>query len=182
MKNFERGIKDYNKTLDYPDLKNSTSGLSVHLRFGTISIRHLVHFSLKYNNEGSRTWLSELIWRDFYHTILDRFPYVATGSFRPEFDRIQWPGKKKHVKLWQKGMTGYSIVDAAMRHFNATGWMHNRLRMIVASFLTKDLLIIGERVKPGSQESFWILIWPRITAVGNGALPRDAMHNLILYF
>ena len=141
LKNFERAIKDYEKTRNYPSLKKGTSGLSVHLRFGTISIRHLVRFALKYNSEDSLTWLSELIWRDFYQTILDRFPHITTGCFRTQFDRILWPGKKEHFKLWQKGMTGYPIVDAAMRNFNKTGWMHNRLRMVVASFLIKDLLI-----------------------------------------
>jgi deoxyribodipyrimidine photo-lyase len=92
-------------------------------------------------NIGVQTWLSELIWREFYQTILDQFPYVTNSCFKVECDQIKWPGENRHFDLWCNGMTGYPLIDAAMRHFNNTGWMHNRLRMIVASFLTKDLLV-----------------------------------------
>ncbi len=138
---FKKHIKDYDLNRDFPAKNKGTSGLSIHLRFGTISIRTLVRFARKDKSNGSKTWLSELIWRDFYQTILDCFPYAANGSFKPEYDKIQWEGKENHFKLWLDGMTGYPLVDAAMRHFKKTGWMHNRLRMITASFLTKDLLI-----------------------------------------
>jgi deoxyribodipyrimidine photo-lyase len=91
--------------------------------------------------EGPLTWLKELIWRDFYSMLLDRFPHVETGCFKPECDQIVWPGPEEHFQAWCKGETGYPVVDAAMRHFNATGFMHNRLRMVVAMFLTKTLLV-----------------------------------------
>jgi len=93
-------------------------------------------------------FIGELIWRDFYKQILWEFPHVATGSFRPEYDRVEWDNDRRKFEIWCQGRTGFPIVDAAMRQLNQTGWMHNRLRMIVASFLTKDLLISwqwGER-------------------------------------
>ena len=138
---FKKCIHNYNINRDFPAKAKRTSRLSIHLRFGTISIRTLIRFAMKDKSIGAKTWLSELIWRDFYQTILDCFPYVVKGSFKPEYDLIKWEGKDQFFKLWMDGMTGYPIVDAAMRHFKKTGWMHNRLRMIVASFLTKDLLI-----------------------------------------
>jgi deoxyribodipyrimidine photo-lyase len=140
LKNFIKIVDRYDEYRDIPSVEG-TSGLSVHLRFGTISIRELIRQSLKKRNKGSQTWLSELIWRDFYFMILDQFPHVVNGAFKTEYDKIQWPGREEHFEAWCDGKTGYPIVDAAMRHFNKTGWMHNRLRMIVASFLVKDLLI-----------------------------------------
>ena len=141
LKQFEKLENNYFDNRNFPYIQDGTSGLSVHLRFGTISIRQLVRNTQNKNNIGVKTWLSELIWRDFYQTILDQFPYVAKTCFQTECDKIKWPGKSRHFNLWCKGMTGYPLIDAAMRHFNNTGWMHNRLRMIVASFLTKDLLV-----------------------------------------
>ncbi|MGP0628335.1 cryptochrome/photolyase family protein [Nitrospina sp. 32_T5] len=138
---FQKHIHRYHKDRDFPAAKHGTSGLSVHLRFGTISIRELVRNAIGRKNEGARTWLSELIWRDFYQTILDRYSYVVRGAFRSEYDSIRWPGKESHFKKWCAGETGYPLIDAAMRHFARTGWMHNRLRMVVASFLVKDLLV-----------------------------------------
>ncbi|MFQ3671345.1 MAG: deoxyribodipyrimidine photo-lyase [Verrucomicrobiia bacterium] len=133
---------------------DGTSHLSPHLRFGTISPRWLtsqVQQLLK-NQPDSRKEIEifrqELIWRDFYKTILAHFPHVATGCFKPEYNAIAWENRDDLFQAWCEGRTGYPIVDAAMRQLNATGWMHNRLRMIVASFLTKDLLISwqwGER-------------------------------------
>jgi deoxyribodipyrimidine photo-lyase len=133
----------YHETRDFPAVKGP-SYLSVHLRFGTVSIRQLVSHarSRPEGDEGARVWLSELIWRDFYAQILHHFPHVAERSFKPEYDAIQWE-RGKHAeqlfKAWCEARTGYPIVDAAMRQLNETGYMHNRLRMIVASFLTKDL-------------------------------------------
>lgn len=118
-----------------------TSGLSVHLRHGTISIRACVRAALEFDDPGAEKWLNELIWRDFYQMILSQFPHVTTGCFKPEFDALIWPGPEENFEAWCKGQTGVPIVDAAMRCFNATGWMHNRLRMVVAMFLTKNLLI-----------------------------------------
>ncbi|MFA9214830.1 MAG: deoxyribodipyrimidine photo-lyase [Candidatus Methylacidiphilales bacterium] len=114
-----------------------TSRLGVHFRFGTISIREKARICA----EISETFLNELIWRDFYMTILYHFPHVVNGAFRPEYDRIKWVNNEVDFKNWCDGITGYPIVDAGMRELNATGFMHNRVRMIVASFLTKHLLI-----------------------------------------
>tara|TARA_Y100000590_G_scaffold466313_1_gene641255 strand:- start:4471 stop:5679 length:1209 start_codon:yes stop_codon:yes gene_type:complete len=138
---FKKYIDSYDEMRDFPAQEKGTSHLSPHLRFGTISIRELVRYCIKNKNKGTETWLSELIWRDFYHMILNHFPHVTRHSFQPKYENVQWPGKEDHFKLWKEGNTGFPIIDAAMRHFKDTGWMHNRLRMIVASFLTKDLLI-----------------------------------------
>lgn len=128
-------IEKYNETRDYPALEG-TSRLSVHLRFGTVSIRQLANIALKKNG----TWLNELIWRDFYHMILWHFPNVEC-AFKPQYDYVEWRNDEKEFKAWCDGQTGYPIVDAGMRELNETGYMHNRVRMIVASFLTKHLLI-----------------------------------------
>jgi deoxyribodipyrimidine photo-lyase len=114
-----------------------TSRLSVHLRFGTVSIRELAAAATQWNE----TWLNELIWREFFMMILYHFPQVVTQSFKPRYDRIRWRNHEKEFSLWCKGETGYPMVDAGMRELNATGFMHNRVRMVVASFLTKHLLI-----------------------------------------
>lgn len=120
---------------------DGTSGMSVHLRFGTISVRACVRQALQAGSEGGAKWLSELIWREFYQMILDRYPRVTASTFNPVYDKLEWPGSDDHFEAWANGMTGYPVVDAAMRCLKATGWMHNRLRMVVASFLTKDLLV-----------------------------------------
>lgn len=129
-------IKNYDKTRDFPAI-NGTSRLGIHFRFGTISIREKARKALQLNE----TYLNELIWRDFYMMILAHFPHVATGAFREEYNRIEWRNNQEEFDAWCKGKTGYPIVDAGMRELNATGYMHNRVRMIVASFLTKHLLI-----------------------------------------
>lgn len=137
---FEERMADYGEKRDFPATEG-VSGLSVHLRFGTISARAAVRSALHNGSAGSEKWLSELIWREFYQSILWHFPHVATGSFRPEYDGLVWPGDESHFEAWCAGQTGYPLVDAAMRCLRETGWMHNRLRMVVASFLTKDLLV-----------------------------------------
>jgi len=130
-------IKHYADTRDFPGIKG-TSKLSVHLRFGTISIRALAAKA----NKLSATFLNELIWRDFYHMILWHFPHVGKGkAFKPAYDQIQWRYAEKEFEKWCQGQTGYPIVDAGMRELNETGFMHNRVRMITASFLCKHLLI-----------------------------------------
>lgn len=131
-------ISDYKQNRDFPYLKSGTSKLGVHLRFGTLSIRQAVALALEYKSE---TFLNELIWREFYMMILFHFPYVVKSSFRPEYDLIPWQNNTEYFELWKQGETGYPIVDAGMRELNETGYMHNRVRMIVASFLTKHLLI-----------------------------------------
>lgn len=126
-----------------------TSLLSPHLRAGTIGIRTVLHKVEAARASASNasqlksldTYVSELIWREFYLQILHNFPHVMRGNFRPEYDALEWSQNRDHLQAWKAGQTGYPIVDAAMRCLNKTGWMHNRLRMIVAMFLTKDLLI-----------------------------------------
>lgn len=129
-------IKNYNKTRDFPAIAG-TSRLGIHFRFGTISIREKARKAMELNE----TYLNELIWRDFYMQILANFPHVAERSFKPAYDRIAWRNDTTEFEKWCKGQTGYPIVDAGMRELNTTGYMHNRVRMIVASFLTKHLLI-----------------------------------------
>lgn len=138
-------IDDYGEARDFPAIKGP-SYLSVHLRFGTVSIRELAAAACacieKGNSPGASVWLSELIWRDFYHQILHHHPHVAGASFKPDYDRIAWERGADADALfaaWCEGRTGYPLVDAAMAQINQTGYMHNRLRMVVASFLTKDL-------------------------------------------
>lgn len=132
----EKIISNYHNTRDIPSI-NGTSRLSLHLRFGTISIRQLA-ISAKNLNEK---YLNELIWRDFYQMIIFHFPHSVEKSFKPDYDKIEWRNNENEFKKWCEGKTGYPIVDAGMRELNATGFMHNRVRMIVASFLTKHLLI-----------------------------------------
>jgi deoxyribodipyrimidine photo-lyase len=134
----------YEETRNFPSVKGP-SYLSVHLRFGTVSIRQLVGLALQRKLEGSvgaAVWLSELIWRDFYFQVLANFPRVARDAFKPEYDAIQWEQGEHAQALfdaWCKGMTGYPLVDAAMAQLNQTGYMHNRLRMVTGSFLVKHL-------------------------------------------
>ena len=144
----------YKEARDFPG-KRGPSYLSVHLRFGTVSIRQLVRQALAViqsspsEAEGAQTWLSELIWRDFYIQILANAPHAVRGAFKPEYDRIAWrihdAQAEEWFSAWCEGRTGFPIVDAGMRQLNETGYMHNRLRMVVASFLTKDLGIHWQR-------------------------------------
>lgn len=129
-------IRKYEQTRDIPSIVG-TSRLSVHFRFGTISIRE----KFKNGYTLSEKWINELIWREFYMQILWHFPQVVTESFKPQYDRIQWENNEDHFEKWKHGKTGYPLVDAGMRELNSTGFMHNRVRMVVASFLTKHLLI-----------------------------------------
>ncbi len=131
-------IDSYNKTRDLPALPHGTSQLSMHLRFGTVSIRDLARQA---KQAEETTFLNELCWRDFYFQVLDHFPHVEKQSFRREYDRIEWRNNEDEFEKWCRGETGYPIVDAGMRQLNTIGWMHNRVRMITASFLCKHLLI-----------------------------------------
>lgn len=129
-------LTKYTEQRDFPAI-NGTSKLGVHFRFGTISIRDLA----KRAKNTNETYLNELIWRDFYQMIIYHFPHSADNSFKPIYDRIPWDNNETHFKAWCEGKTGYPMVDAGMRELNNTGHMHNRVRMVVASFLTKHLLI-----------------------------------------
>jgi deoxyribodipyrimidine photo-lyase len=144
LEDFLRRIDRYAETRDFPAARGP-SYLSVHLRFGTVSVRKLAraaHERMRSGSRGAELWLSELIWRDFYHQVLFHHPHVAEGAFRREYDAVQWEQGAHAERLlaaWRDGRTGYPLVDAAMRQLNETGYMHNRLRMVAASFLTKDL-------------------------------------------
>ncbi len=129
-------VQNYAAKRDFP-AQRGTSRLSLHLRFGTISVREL----LRYAGPLSETFVNELIWRDFYMMILWHFPHVEKRAFKPAYDRIRWRDATHDFERWCQGQTGYPLVDAGMRELNATGFMHNRVRMVVASFLTKHLLL-----------------------------------------
>ena len=144
LEDFLPRMARYRDSRDFP-AKKGPSYLSVHLRFGTVSIRALARTAWPgvggQSGEGAATWLSELVWRDFYFMILHHHPHVVSRAFKPAYDAIRWPNDEKLFAAWREGRTGYPIVDAAMRQLNQTGYMHNRLRMIAASFLVKDLHI-----------------------------------------
>jgi len=144
LDNFLPRLDQYAEARNFPGVKGP-SYLGVHLRFGTVSIRHLVRLALERmqtGSEGVATWLSELVWREFYFQILSNFPHVVHGGFKPEYDAIAWESgdtAQQHFQAWCDGKTGYPIVDAAMAQLNQTGYMHNRLRMVAGSFLVKHL-------------------------------------------
>jgi len=148
LEDFLPRLDRYDTTRDLPAVKGP-SYLGVHLRFGTVSIRQLARLARERDSSGAATWLKELAWRDFYFQVLANFPQVGRGeSFRPEYDRIAWaegPPADAHFAAWCEGRTGYPLVDAAMLQLNQTGYMHNRLRMVTASFLCKDLGIDWRR-------------------------------------
>jgi deoxyribodipyrimidine photo-lyase len=127
----------YGENRNFPAIEKGTSHMGVHLRFGTISIRELARQAINTN----ATFLNELIWRDFYQAIIYHFPHSADASFKKQYDAIVWRNNENEFNAWCEGKTGYPLVDAGMRELNATGYMHNRVRMVVASFLTKHLLI-----------------------------------------
>ncbi|MEW6515140.1 MAG: deoxyribodipyrimidine photo-lyase [Pseudomonadota bacterium] len=151
FEDFLTRIDRYHETRDFPAVKG-VSYLSPHLRFGTVSIRQLAAVahaeSLQARGKGAETWLNELIWREFYQMILWQRPDVVDHSFKPEYDALVWDDAPALLEAWKTGRTGYPLVDAALRQLLHSGWMHNRLRMVSASFLTKDLGIdwrLGER-------------------------------------
>ncbi|WP_024480542.1 cryptochrome/photolyase family protein [Cellulophaga baltica] len=131
-------IQNYEDTRNYPAIENGTSRLGPHLRFGTVSIREITKRAISEKNE---VFWSELIWREFFMQILWHFPHTTKNAFRAKYDRIEWRNNEAEFEKWKKGETGYALVDAGMRELNTTGYMHNRVRMLVASFLCKHLLI-----------------------------------------
>ncbi|MGB2833381.1 MAG: deoxyribodipyrimidine photo-lyase [Methylotenera sp.] len=141
FEDFKERMHRYKDARDFPAIKG-ISYLSVHLRFGTVSIRHLAREAVHAANAGAQTWLNELIWRDFYAQILHHNPQLAEGhAYKAEFESLPFPNNQALFQAWCDGKTGYPLVDAAMRQLNCTGFMHNRLRMVAASFLIKDLLV-----------------------------------------
>ncbi|OQA21800.1 MAG: Deoxyribodipyrimidine photo-lyase [Chloroflexi bacterium ADurb.Bin360] len=190
----ERALCAYATDRDRMDL-DGTSRLSPYLRFGMLSARQAAATAIGARRQfrrcddvrGAETWFNEILWREFYSTILYHFPHVRRGSFRREFNAIPWRNDPEEFRAWQEGRTGYPVVDAAMRQLRATGWMHNRARMIVASFLTKDLLIDwrwGERYfmeqlldgDPASNNGGWQ--WAAGT--GTDAAPYFRIFNPVL--
>lgn len=145
----DASINQYEQTRDFPALGDGTSQLSAYLAAGVISVRQCLHAALVNtqgellsSNEGVNTWLNELLWREFYKNILHGFPQVSRHrAFKPETEQVPWRDAADELAAWQQGNTGFPLIDAAMRQLLATGWMHNRLRMLVAMFLTKNLLI-----------------------------------------
>ena len=136
-------LPGYHTTRDFPAIDNGTTKIGIHLRFGTISIREAVAIGNKLND----TWLGELIWREFFMQIIKHFPYSEDAPFKKQYNFIPWRNDQREIEAWMRGETGYPIVDAGMRELNETGHIHNRVRMVVASFLTKHLLTdwrIGE--------------------------------------
>ena len=180
---------DYAVDRDRPD-RDGTSRLSPYLRFGAISVRRCFSEGLRAAEAeprakaGIRKWLDELIWREFYHAVLAHSPHVLTRSFRPEYDRLAWLGDAPAIEAWKAGRTGYPFVDAGMRQLLATGWMHNRARMVVASFLTKHLLIDWRR---GERHFFDALVdgdpatnnggWQWAASTGTDAQPYFRIFN-----
>ena len=144
LADFAKRIARYAEARDYPGVKG-VSYLSVHNRFGTLSIRSLARLAVKRKGAGPAAWLSELIWRDFYFQILWHYPGVVESAFRTEYNAIEWPNDAALFAAWREARTGFPLVDAAMRQLNTTGYMHNRLRMVTASFLAKDLLVDWRR-------------------------------------
>jgi deoxyribodipyrimidine photo-lyase len=177
-------IDRYQEARDFPAVKG-VSYLSVHLRFGTVSIRQLAAAAYQHGGRGAQTWLSELIWRDFYHQILAHRPDVADGhAFKLHYDALPWPNPPGHFEAWCEARTGYPLVDAAMRQLNQTGYMHNRLRMVTASFLTKDLLVdwrLGERYFADTLIDFDLAAnsggWQWAASVGCDAQPWFRIFN-----
>lgn len=133
-------LMKYHHDRDYP-AKPSTSLLSPHIHFGTISIRECFREAFKITGDFNTCWINELIWREFYYNITYHFPYIIKKSFKEKYDSLTWDNNENKFKKWKEGLTGYPIVDAGMRQLNQEGWMHNRVRMITAMFLVKDLLI-----------------------------------------
>ncbi len=131
---FAKALDRYAETRNDPD---GTSALSVHFRFGTISLREAVRLALEH---GGERWLGEIVWREFFADVLFHFPEVAQETFKPQFRNVAYPGTEETFRAWTEGRTGYPLVDAAMRHLHQTGFMPNRMRIVVASFLCKDLL------------------------------------------
>ncbi|MBU3740288.1 MAG: deoxyribodipyrimidine photo-lyase, partial [Rhodoferax sp.] len=150
LSDFSDRMDRYHETRDFPAVRGP-SYLSVHLRFGTLSLRRAASLALQqqmHGNRGAATWLGELIWRDFYFQILANFPHVVERAFKPEYEAIQWETgaqADRWFEAWCQGRTGYPLVDAAMQQINRTGYMHNRLRMVAGSFLVKDLGIDWRR-------------------------------------
>jgi deoxyribodipyrimidine photo-lyase len=176
-------VRAYHERRDYPAVKGP-SYLSVHLRFGTVSIRELAARAHAEGGKGAETWLSELVWRDFYFAVLHHFPHVVGHAFKRELENVEFENDAGRWRAWCAGQTGYPLVDAAMRQINQTGYMHNRLRMVAASFLVKDLHVDwrwGERYFAGHLNDFDLAAnnggWQWAASTGCDAQPYFRIFN-----
>ena len=179
-------LRAYRQARDFP-AEDGVSYLSVHLRFGTIPIRRLVTEALRDASDGARGWLDELIWRDFYFSILYQFPHVVGHAFRRELEQLAFTNREDWFEAWCRGQTGYPLVDAGMRQLNQTGYMHNRLRMVTASFLVKDLQVDwrwGERYFAERLNDYDLAAnnggWQWSASTGNDAQPWFRIFNPVL--
>ena len=173
---------EYSETRDFPALDN-TSRLSVHLRFGTVSTRHICRQVFKLESLP-QAWLNQIIWRDFFYSILQNFPHVEQQEFNPQYQGIGWREDETNFQAWCRGETGFPLIDAGMRELNQTGYMHNRVRMVVASFLTKNLLLdwrLGERYFAGKLFDFDLAVnngsWQWASSTGCDAQPYFRVFN-----
>ena len=179
-------MSSYTEARNFPAVRG-VSYLSVHLRFGTVSIRRLINEALRDGSEGARTWLAELIWRDFYFSILYLFPHVVGHAFRRDLEALPFTNREDRFDAWREGRTGYPLVDAAMRQLNRTGYMHNRLRMLTASFLVKHLQVDwrwGERYFAEQLNDYDLAAnnggWQWSASTGNDSQPWFRIFNPVL--
>jgi deoxyribodipyrimidine photo-lyase len=186
LQSFLPRMAAYRQARDHP-AEDGVSYLSVHLRFGTIAVRRLVNEALRAGSDGARAWLGELIWRDFYFSILYLFPHVVGHAFRREFEHLAFSNRDDYFEAWCAGRTGYPLVDAGMRQLNQTGYMHNRLRMVTASFLVKDLQVDwrrGERYFAERLNDYDLAAnnggWQWSASTGNDAQPWFRIFNPVL--
>ena len=183
LDDFVERIDHYHERRDFPAIRGP-SYLSIHLRFGTISVRSLARLASSRANGGARAWLSELIWRDFYFMVLHTHPHVVDHAFKHEYDALVFPNDPVRYALWCQARTGYPLVDAAMRQLNGSGYMHNRLRMVTASFLVKDLHVdwrMGERYFAAQLNDYDLAAnnggWQWAASTGCDALPYFRFFN-----
>lgn len=189
---FEKGMKNYANNRNFADDENSTSKLSPYLHFGIVSPHQLQQAAKNYTEDhkgfekGAEKFINEIYWREFSYNLLYNFPNIANENFRPEFDNFPWEDNEDYIKKWQYGKTGYPIVDAGMRQLYETGWMHNRVRMIVGSFLTKNLLCHWKN----GEDWFWDCLidadsanntasWQWVAGCGADAAPYFRIFNPI---
>ena len=175
----ERGLALYHQNRDNAFDPESTSRLSMHLKWGTVSVRDCYRAARELGGPGPDKWIDELAWREFYYAILYHFPHAMHGPMLPEYSGFPWSDQTEHLDAWKAGQTGYPFVDAGMRQMNATGWMHNRLRQVTASYLCKDLLINWQEGEKYFMQQLTCGDWPANNGgwqwvAGTGTDPRRA--------
>lgn len=174
-----KGLATYHQDRDNASSPDSTSRLSMHIKWGTVSIRDCYRAARALNGPGPDKWIDELAWREFYYGVMYHFPHTLTGPMLPEYNAFPWSDDREHLEAWKAGMTGYPFVDAGMRQLNATGWMHNRLRQVTASYLCKDLLINWQEGEKYFMQMLMCGDWPSNNGgwqwvAGSGTDPRRA--------